>query len=108
VFREIYNDSFKTNFKAFGYKNFMPCFKPAWDIAFKKDRNMVGWRVEGMIPLTRHALWRKAEANRVLDNCFSLSTSLGSLPPLQTSSPLDPSSYLDDLQATPPLDPSVP
>ncbi len=97
MFREINNDGFKTNFKALGYEHFMPCFKPAWDIAFKKDLNMAGWRVEGMIPFTRHALWRKVEADRSTDNSFSLSASTGSLPPSQTSS------ALDDMQATPSL-----
>jgi hypothetical protein len=39
----------------------MKCFKPAWDIAFTKELNMGGWRVEGMIPFTRQALWKKVE-----------------------------------------------
>ncbi len=31
--------------------HFMKCFNPAWDIAFNKEIDMGGWRVEGMIPL---------------------------------------------------------
>ena len=86
MFREINNDGYKTNFKALGYDHFMKCFKPAWDIAFTKELNMAGWRVEGMIPFTRLALWRKVEECR-LDNSFSLSTSPGSLPLSQPSLP---------------------
>ena len=40
----------------------MSCFKPAWDHAFTAQRNLDGWRVEGMIPFTRYALWRKRGA----------------------------------------------
>jgi hypothetical protein len=80
MFREINNDGFKTNFKALGYEHFMKCFKPAWGIAFNKELSMAGWRVEGVIPLTRHALWRKVEECCLLDNSFSLSASPGSLP----------------------------
>ncbi len=80
-YRAISNDGFKTNFKALGYEHFMKCFKPTWDKAFTKDLNMAGWRVEGMIPFTRHALWKKVEECRLLDSSFSLSTSPVSLPP---------------------------
>jgi hypothetical protein len=107
IFREINNDGYKTTFEAPGYEHFMKCFKPAWGIAFTKDLNMIGWRVEGMIPFTRHALWRKVEECRLMDNSFSLSASLGSLPHSLPSSPLDPSPSPDDLQATPPLAPSA-
>jgi hypothetical protein len=86
----------------------MKCFKPAWDIAFTPELNMAGWRVEGMIPFTRHALWKKVNECRLSDNFFSLSASLGSLPPSQPSSPQDPSPSPDNLQATPPLAPPPP
>ena len=108
MFREINNNGFKTNFKALGYEHFMKCFKPAWDMAFTKDLNMAGWRVEGMIPFTRHALWRKMDECRLLNSSFSLSASPGSLPPSQPSSPQEPPQDPDNLQATPPLAPSAP
>ena len=69
---------------------------------------MAGWRLEGMIPLTRQALWRKVEECRLLDISFSISISPDSLPSLLPSLPLDPSPSSDDLQATPPLAPSAP
>ncbi len=57
-------DGYKINFKALGYEHFMKCFKPAWDMAFTKNPNMGGWRVEGMIPFTHQALWKKVEECR--------------------------------------------
>ena len=77
----------------------MKCLKPAWDIAFTKDLNMGGWRV--VIPFTRQALWKKVEECRSLDSSFRLSSSPGSLPPSQPSSPPDPSPTLDDMLQTP-------
>ncbi len=59
VFREINDFGHRSKFKVLGYEHFMTCFKPAWDIAFTNEHNMAGWRVEGMIPFTRHALWKK-------------------------------------------------
>ena len=81
----------------------MQCFKPALDIAFTRELNTAGWRVEEMIPFTHHALWRKVEKYRLLDNSFSLSASPSSLTPSQPSSPQDPSLSPDCLQARPPL-----
>jgi hypothetical protein len=107
MFREINNDGYKATFETLGYEHFMKCFKPAWDIAFKKDLNMDGWRVEGMIPFTRHALWRKVEECRLLDNSFSILPSPGSLLPSLPSSPPKTSPSPDDLQATPLFDPSA-
>ena len=97
-----------TNFKALGYEHFMKCFKPAWDMAFNKDLNMAGWRVEGMIPFTRHALWRKVEECQLLDSSFSLTASPGSLPPSHSSSPQDKTPSPNNIQSTPPLAPSAP
>ncbi len=37
----------------------MPCFKPAWDKGFTRERNLKGWRMEGLIPFNRNALWNK-------------------------------------------------
>jgi hypothetical protein len=108
MFPEINNDGYKATFKILGYEHFMKCFKPAWDIAFTKDLNMTRWRVEGMIPITRHALWRKVEECRLLNSSFSLSISPGSLPASLSSSPQDPSPSPDDMQATHPLAPSAP
>jgi len=92
--------------------NLMKCFKPACDTAFNKEHNMNGWRIEGMIPFTRHALWKKVEENAVI---ASNSTPPGSLPS-STPSPdvvatLDSNTTLPNpggLLATPPLDPSAP
>jgi hypothetical protein len=61
-----------------------------------------------MIPFTRHALWRTVEKCRLFDSSFSLSASPGSLPPSQPSSHQDPSSSVDNQQATQPLAPSAP
>ena len=47
---------YRSKIKSLGYEHFMKCFKPAWDIAFIKEHNINGWRIEGMIPITRHAL----------------------------------------------------
>ena len=41
------------------FEHMMPCFKPAWDKGFTVERNLRGWRMEGMIPFNRNALWRK-------------------------------------------------
>jgi hypothetical protein len=79
----------------------MKCFKPAWDIAFTKDINMEGWRVQGTIPFIRQALWKKVEECRSLDSSFRFSSSPGSLPPSQPSSPPDPSLAPDDMLQTP-------
>jgi hypothetical protein len=59
----------------------MECFKPAWDFALAKDLNMIGWRVEGMIPFTRQALWKNIEEYRSIDSSFRFSSSPGFLPP---------------------------
>ncbi len=37
----------------------MPSFKPAWDKGFTVERNLRGWRMEGMVPFKRNALWAK-------------------------------------------------
>ncbi len=39
----------------------MPCFELAWDKAFTVVRNLKGWRIEGLIPFNRNALWKKRE-----------------------------------------------
>ncbi len=52
-------------FKAQGYEHMMACLRPAWEIAFNLKHNMAGWRVEGMIPFTRNALWRKIEEDEL-------------------------------------------
>jgi hypothetical protein len=50
------------NYNPLGYKHFMPCFKLAWDHDITRQRNLVGWRIEGLIPFTIYALWRKRGA----------------------------------------------
>jgi hypothetical protein len=54
--------SHKTPLKDLGFNHFMQCFKPAWDRAFNIEANMKGWAIEGIIPYTRRALWRKRGA----------------------------------------------
>ena len=79
----------------------MMCFRPAWEIAFNLKHNMAGWRVEGMIPFTRNALWRKLAEDELISS--SNSTTIGSLPSSalpSSSTPADP--------FTPPLDPAAP
>ena len=68
AFRDLNNDitGYRAKLKALGYEHFMKCFKPARDIAFTKEHNMAGWRIEGMIPFTRHALWKKVEGDEVI------------------------------------------
>ena len=82
----------------------MSCFRPAWEIAFTLKHNMAGWRVEGMIPFTRNALWRKL-AEDELDSS-SNSTTIGSLP--WSSGDLPSASSLANPGAlSPPLDPAA-
>ena len=38
-----------------------PMLKPAWEHGFTEERNMKGWRNEGIIPFTRNELWRLQE-----------------------------------------------
>ena len=42
----------------------MQCFKPAWDKGFTRERNLKGWRLEGLIPFNRNALWCKKASLR--------------------------------------------
>ena len=52
----------------------MQCFKPAWDHGFTVDRNLKGWRLEGLIPFNRNALWRKHSSNAKPLSLFRAST----------------------------------
>jgi hypothetical protein len=91
----------------------MKCFKPAWDIAFNKEHNMNGWRIEGMIPFTRHALWKKVEEDEVIAaSKLTTPSSLAS----STPSPAVVAALAFDTtlptpgglrMTTPPLDPSL-
>ena len=69
--------------KALGYEHFMKCFQPAWDIAFAKEHNMAGWRIEGVIPFTRHALWKKVEEDEVIPPVLNSFACRGRSPRLQ-------------------------
>jgi hypothetical protein len=63
---------------------------------------MARWRVEGMIPFTRRALWRRVEELRSIDASFSFSVSPGSTRPSQPEYPLDLLSPApEDLLSTP-------
>jgi hypothetical protein len=82
----------------------MSCFRPAWEIAFTLKHNMTWWRVEGMIPFARNALWRKLSEDEL--NSSSNSTTIGSL--RWSSGDLPSASSLADPGAlTPPLDPAT-
>ena len=48
--------------RALGWEHFIICFKPAFDKSFTIERNLKGWRYEGLIPFNRHAFWRKVGA----------------------------------------------
>ncbi len=75
---------------------------------------MAGWRIEGMIPFTRHALWKKVEEDEVkaaskLTTPGSLTSSTSSLPvasALASDTTLPTPGGL--MLNTPPLDPSMP
>ncbi len=89
----------------------MKCFKQAWDIAFTKEHNMTWWRIEGMIPFTRHALWKKVEGDEVI--AFNSNTP-GSLPfstpSLAVVAAIDSNTGLPTpggMPTTHPLDPST-
>ena len=92
----------KHKFKALGYEHMMMCLRPAWEIAFTLKHNMAGWRVEGMIPFTRNALWRKIAEDELISS--SNSTTIGSL--LLSSGAL-PSAPTPADPLTPPLDPAA-
>ena len=72
------NKKVNHEFKALGYEHMMRCLRPAWEIAFNLKHNMTWWRVEGLIPFTHNALWRKIEEDEL--NFSSNSTTIGSLP----------------------------
>lgn len=40
------------------HKHMVECFYPAWCAGFTKERNEMGWRLEGVVPFTRHQLWK--------------------------------------------------
>ena len=100
--------------KPLGYEHFMKCFKPAWDVAFTKEHHMAGWRIEGMIPFTRHALWKKVEEDEVkaaskLTTPGSLTSSTSSLAAASdTTLPTPGGPMLPPFMAPPPLHPSMP
>ena len=43
------------------FMHLAPMLKPAWEHGFTEERNMKGWRNEGIIPFTRNELWRPQE-----------------------------------------------
>jgi hypothetical protein len=85
----------------------MKCFMPAWDAAFNKEHNIAGWRIGGMLPFTRHALWKKEEEDEV--NSASKPDSLPSSNPTPTViAVLESNTTLQTPSGTHPLDPSAP
>ena len=85
-----------------GYKHMMRCLSPAWEITFKLKHDMTVWRVEGLIPFTCIALWRKIEEDEL--NSSSNSTTIGSLPWSSGAlTPVDPGSLSSGSPARAPL-----
>ena len=108
AFRDINHDitGYRYELKSHGYEHFMKGFKPAWDTAFNKEYNIAGWRIEGIIPFTRHALWKKMEEDEV--NSASKHGSLPSSTPSPTViAVLDSNATLQTPSGTHPLDPSA-
>lgn len=60
-FRKL-NDGRRTDASPYiplGYEHLMECFLPAHTKAFTKERNMMGWQIEGVIPFTKKQWWKK-------------------------------------------------
>ena len=78
------------------WEHFMQCCKPAWEHGFTVERNLKGWRLEGLIPFNRNALWRKHAANAKPLSLFRASSGhIAIAAALPTSSPA-----LDSLSPT--------
>ena len=114
AFRDINHDitGYRSKLKALGYEHFMKCFKPARDTAFNKEHNMARWRIEGMIPFTRHALWKKVEEDEVMASSSNTPASLpSSTPSSAVVDALGSNTTLPSpggMLTTHPLDPSAP
>ena len=50
--------------KTLNFQHMVPMFKPAWEHAFTRDRNLQGWIKEGVLPFTRRQLWELREENK--------------------------------------------
>jgi len=102
--------------KTLSYEHFMKCFKPAWDIAFNKEHTITRWRIEGMIPFTCHALWKKVQEDEVIASKSASNSTTTGTPPSSTPSPATVKALASDatfptpsgLLITPPMDPSAP
>ncbi len=64
LFTELNKDrqTHKYGHKPLKWEHFMKCVKLAWENGFTFERNLKVWRIEGLIPFNRNALWRKKEA----------------------------------------------
>ena len=51
------------SFKPLDFTHFIPCFLAAWLKAFTRELNLRGWELEGLIPFTRNAFWKKRIEN---------------------------------------------
>jgi hypothetical protein len=93
--------------KVLTWEHMMPCFKPARDKGFTVERNIRGWRMEGMIPFNRNALWAK-RADLLLrtstGQSVGLSTTPSSFGPPASATPQD----APPVGATPPADDAPP
>ena len=73
------NEDVGGRIKSLKFNHLVPMFKPAWEHAFTKERNLQGWVKEGIIPFTRRQLWELHEQK--------LAASALSLPPTTNSIP---------------------
>ena len=53
----------------------VPCFRPALEYAFTKEKNVLGWAIEGFIPFTRAPFWKKIAADAAAASRSSMSAS---------------------------------
>jgi hypothetical protein len=103
------NRNYRSKLKSLGYEHFMKCFKSAWNIAFNKENNMARWRIEGMIPFTRHALWKKVEEDEV-NSTSNAGSLLSSTPSPTVAAALASNTTLPtpgEMRIAPPLGPSL-
>jgi hypothetical protein len=102
LFTELNKDrqTHRVGHRALKWEHFMPCFKPAWDNGFTVERHIKGWRLEGLIPFNRNALWRKHASNAMPLSLLRASTGHIAIPAINSSSPaanpLDPEGAAED------------
>ena len=50
-----------TDYTPLNFDHLVPCFRPAIEMGFTRERNLKGWRIEGLIPFNRSCLWKKRQ-----------------------------------------------